>query len=70
MTRRRADSRVAIVPLPASPVRVGAGLLVGGNQGLPLALAETLDVRLSTPAERVAWGHGGVRVAVAGGSPP
>ena len=29
--------------------------IAGGNQSLPLALAEGLDVRLSAPVERIAW---------------
>jgi monoamine oxidase len=36
--------------------------IAGGNQSLPLALAAGLDVRLESPVERIAWGHGGVRV--------
>jgi monoamine oxidase len=36
--------------------------VAGGNQGLPLALAATLDVRLGSPVGRIAWGDGGVVV--------
>ncbi len=35
--------------------------IANGNQSLPLALAEGLDVRLNTPVERVEWGGTGVR---------
>lgn len=38
----------------------------GGNQRIPLALAEELDVRLRAPVERVAWGEEGARVRAAG----
>jgi monoamine oxidase len=36
--------------------------IAGGNQGIALALAEDLDVRLSSPVERIVWEGGGVRV--------
>jgi monoamine oxidase len=36
--------------------------LAGGNQSLPLALAERLDVRLNAPVARIAWGEDGVRI--------
>ena len=32
--------------------------IAGGNQGIALALAEQLDVRLSAPVERIAWNDG------------
>jgi monoamine oxidase len=32
--------------------------IAGGNQGIALALAEQLDVRLGTPVERIAWNDG------------
>jgi monoamine oxidase len=32
--------------------------IAGGNQGIALALAQQLDVRLGTPVERIAWNDG------------
>ena len=42
--------------------------IAGGNQGVPLALAETLGaaVRLRSPVERVSWDESGVRVRAGG----
>jgi monoamine oxidase len=42
--------------------------IAGGNQSLPLALAESLGgaVRLRSPVERIAWRADGVRVRAAG----
>jgi monoamine oxidase len=42
--------------------------IAGGNQSLPLALAEELgrSVRLRSPVERIAWSDGGVRLRAAG----
>jgi monoamine oxidase len=42
--------------------------IAGGNQGVPLALAETMGaaVRLRSPVERVSWEESGVRVRAAG----
>jgi len=40
--------------------------IAGGNQSLPLALAEGLDVRFDAPVERLAWGAGGVRLSAGG----
>jgi len=40
--------------------------IAGGNQGIALALAETLDVRLGSPVERVAWAPGGIRLQTGG----
>jgi predicted NAD/FAD-dependent oxidoreductase len=44
--------------------------IAGGNQRLPLALAEELGdaVRLDSAARVIAWGEGGARVATDGGS--
>lgn len=36
--------------------------IAAGNQRLPLALAASLDVRLSTPVERIEWSAAGVRI--------
>jgi monoamine oxidase len=36
--------------------------IAGGNQGLPLALAATLDVRTGASVERIGWGEDGVVV--------
>jgi monoamine oxidase len=36
--------------------------IAGGNQSLPLALTERLDVRLNAPVKRIAWGEDGVRI--------
>jgi len=36
--------------------------IANGNQSLPLALAEGLDVRLSAPVQRIAWSADGVRI--------
>ena len=36
--------------------------IAGGNQGIALRLAESLDVRLSLPVEALAWDDDGVRI--------
>jgi monoamine oxidase len=41
--------------------REPAPSIAGGNQALPLALAEGLDVRLDATVNRIAWGDDGVR---------